>query len=524
MNNPANYSGFSFDDFSEMMKGTETTSNVSLELSVLHDFLRSGHMQLDVTEDDFSSSDNRLLIRAICDTHMASDMDEAYAADVIVYGKEHKFKDDFFDYVKIVNSITEPTTTTDPGNLQQLRMLCEEPLAHRISLLHKLTAKRCRVRAVSKYQKEILEGVNEEQTRTSLNAELKRISGLYEKKTVNREEALERLGKHKFNTASGAAKRIWYMQYNDIPFMSKGGIEVISAQYGQGKSQFLMALLGCLISHQNIAGMHPTIASDDIIKQGIVYLDTEMDNTDLVDDFSRMFKTIGLPENTSLDDVGVTLLTSRTSDPSERYQLFLDSQELHPAVIIIDGLADLLENPDCDAQGAGHLVQDLINIADQGVTIITVIHSQRGAGATGMRGWIGNYAEKKSNDCFQVKFDKKENTFVVDALKNRGHAPLPSIMFRIEGGIYTAYNKTDANYHNSSVENQNKLHKVVTDVLLNKKLSYTKFVEMLRQGMEEAGIPHSSASTAKRRIKELQDEGFVTYDTKGNVYFMSDKK
>ena len=152
-------------------------------------------------------------------------------------------------------------------------------------------------------------------------------------------------------------------------------------------------------------------------------------------------KTAGFGYDEQWSDHGINVLSFKDIDSTEETEVLVEGQKvmmrvqrllleeavkrIHPDLLIIDGIADLLQSINDEAE-ARELMRFLDRLAcEYNCAVIGMLHLNYGSGKIG--GWAGTQANKKFTDCFLLK---KKNGYFEVSHEGRG-AEAPKLRFRI---------------------------------------------------------------------------------------------
>lgn len=121
-----------------------------------------------------------------------------------------------------------------------------------------------------------------------------------------------------------------------------------------------------------------------------------------------------------------------TFNPDPRFWKFLAIEHSKPAMVIIDGIADLIYNYN-DPIESQLIVNNLAALASEyDCAIVTVMHQNKSKENTAMKGHLGTILYQKACDVFSVT--KVESLFVCSHTVSR-HSNAPDFYFVIEEGV-----------------------------------------------------------------------------------------
>ena len=203
-----------------------------------------------------------------------------------------------------------------------------------------------------------------------------------------------------------AARPDFRLRAHGVGLIPSGSITAVSGQAKQGKTQFLTAIAAVMMSGKNFGAMKRETAP-----QAILWADTEQSVYDIQTNLGRLYNLAGIPQGTPTEKVGLHVLTLRACSAEERLQIIQQAiDETDPAIIIIDGVRDLLHDFNDITQSDQVITWVMKNSAARPQSnIFCVIHTNDGTDK--MRGHLGTELMNKCADRFTVT--KKNGHFEV---------------------------------------------------------------------------------------------------------------
>ena len=206
------------------------------------------------------------------------------------------------------------------------------------------------------------------------------------------------------------------LEYNGVPFSKVGGLAAISGQKKNGKSfvltQLMAAILGCNSERTQLYLPGLTVPERTIEYLGhepkVLYVDTEMEKLSSAKVMRRVHWLCGWDMKYPNDRFAVLWLKNMPKDSDkrahiQRYDLIrLAIDVIHPDVIFVDGLRDLLAS--INDEEAGTQILDYLGGAaeDRNMSIWCALHQnparKNDDDEAKMRGWIGTELGNKVSD------------------------------------------------------------------------------------------------------------------------------
>ena len=206
------------------------------------------------------------------------------------------------------------------------------------------------------------------------------------------------------------------LEYNGVPFSKVGGLTAISGQKKNGKSLVLTQLMAAILGNGSertqlyLPGL--TVPERTIEYLGhepkVLYVDTEMEKLSSAKVMRRVHWLCGWDMKCPNDRFAVLWLKNMPKDGDkrahiQRYDLIrLAIDVIHPDVMFIDGLRDLLSSINDEEQGTQIL--DYLGGAaeDRNMSIWCALHQnparKNDDDDAKMRGWIGTELGNKVSD------------------------------------------------------------------------------------------------------------------------------
>lgn len=208
------------------------------------------------------------------------------------------------------------------------------------------------------------------------------------------------------------------LEYNGVPFGKLGGLGAMSGQKKNGKSFVFTCLIsaivgdGCERVQQFLPGLRVPQRTIEYLghKPKALYIDTEMEKLSSAKVMRRVHWLCGVEMNQPFPEDRFTVLWLKNMPKDEnvkayrkRYQLIkLAIDMIHPDVVFIDGIRDLLSSIN-DEEAGTQILDELASMAEERhMTIWNALHQNpsrnNDAEDAKMRGWIGTELGNKVSD------------------------------------------------------------------------------------------------------------------------------
>lgn len=224
-----------------------------------------------------------------------------------------------------------------------------------------------------------------------------------------------------------APKPDYLLEIDGVGVMPVNGITTVTGKAKQGKTQFLAAIVACLISGRDFGRMHRLKAPGRIL-----WVDTEQSEYNICSTIGRVYKLAGIPAQEPSDRHGLTVLQVRPLDAAQRCQAIAAAvAAIDPEILIIDGVRDLIHNINDETESAqvvNWLLQSMK--ARPGMRVAVVLHTNPSGTGDKMRGHVGTELENKYNDKFLCS---KENGVFSVKHESRDREILTPFIFCIDG-------------------------------------------------------------------------------------------
>lgn len=295
-------------------------------------------------------------------------------------------------------------------------------------------------------------------------------------------------------------KPTYWLTYQGRGFCVKGGISAFSGKAKKGKTQFLMLMTSTLVSGEEICGLK----ANEKPKR-IAWIDTEQKTYSIQGNFGRLMRTLGKDENPST--YGIDVYTMRYNTIQERKDViqWLAAQKNKPDIIVIDGLLDLCFNMN-DMAESHLLIQMLMQLTKDDITVLVVLHENEGQDSEKMSGALGSELERKYDDKFSIS--KKNDTFSVKHT-SRNNMSIPKYEFHI---THDGYEEGPAVEEENDETDMDIAYQGACEILAKGPLKYSDLASKL------AARIGKSVKIARNRMKDLRDSGRISYDEVSKTY------
>lgn len=277
-----------------------------------------------------------------------------------------------------------------------------------------------------------------------------------------------------------------------------GDISVISGKAKTGKSYcvsiIISSVLGC-----TAFGFTPM---KDNAK--VLYFDTEQSSCNIARIQRRIHRLMGWDVATS--NQNLIFYELRELALEQRFGFILEKVlQYEPEAIVIDGIADLINNFNDIAESQGIITRLLDMCSRENVALITVLHENKGKDDTGMKGHLGTMLLQKAASVFHLT--TKGDKYIVENTDCRNKS-IRTFSFTIDDFGMPVSAETEAEaQHIASV---NKLREEMQQVFAdNTTRTYNKLIQDYRQ------LTGLSERTAKYKISNASECGIIKGEGSG---------
>lgn len=277
---------------------------------------------------------------------------------------------------------------------------------------------------------------------------------------------------------------------------AKGSLVQICGQSKSGKTIFLIGIAKAVL-----AGGGPVLDMDELVvnvpaNNSVAWFDTEME----IDLFDKNMRFIcgGTKSPDSLHAYHL-----RSCGILEMKEMVLKTiREIRPAVVFIDGLAELIAGGVNDSAESTEVIRDLMKLTDElGICFFLVVHDNEGnapAQQKKSRGHAGSELTRKCTSSIVCEKKEAESAIVATVRQNRrGSIPSP-ICIRFDSrnrpygdGVWEETGKP------STAKKKESTRETLIDMYGGKELAYTELVTKIME------IEGHGKRTAQSRVKDM---------------------
>ena len=191
------------------------------------------------------------------------------------------------------------------------------------------------------------------------------------------------------------------LNYDGVSFCPFGTLSVISGRAKQGKTQFANIMCSIILGGTSFGQMRRCYDPIGSYEGGnVLWIDTEQSTYNVQRNVKRLQHMGGFPDGDTAR-WGLNVYSTLPYSPEQRLQLINAAIELHrPQVLVIDGIRDLIHNPNDEQESYGIVEWLQALVADGRMSVFVIIHENQSDGK--MRGHLGTELLNKVSDRFRV--------------------------------------------------------------------------------------------------------------------------
>lgn len=282
-----------------------------------------------------------------------------------------------------------------------------------------------------------------------------------------------------------------------ITLLSRRNISTIAAAAKVGKTFLVSALAASGLSNEGFLGLH----SPKEIK--VLFVDTEMDNSDTQQVAIRVHKIVGYPTNRNVDSF--TVLNLRAQSNIERLAIVeVAIKEIHPDLVLLDGVVDVCQGSFNEVEPSLQITTRLAQLSTEyDCHICTCLHVNKGTQE--LRGHLGAFLRQKGELTLLLSKKNEETPYIeVKPIDSRRRA-IDEFCFRINNeGLPELYQPVP------KPSKSPKLDKLFAEIIpLPNSMSYA---DLKRKVMEVANVKESMA---EKRISQAIKSRIIEKSTVG---------
>ena len=292
----------------------------------------------------------------------------------------------------------------------------------------------------------------------------------------------------------------------DVPCFYRGELVADCGKAKSGKTFFLSIIMACCLKQQVLAleriGEKPL---------KVLWVDTEQSQQSTQDIIvNRIMPLTGV--STISDDQFYAFNVRGIGFEKRRKLTELAIRSLHPDLVIIDGIKDLVTDIN-DAYQATEIMEQLMALAQEGdCCIVNVLHQNKSEADRNMRGSIGTELTNKAFEVYECEYWERYRMFKVTQTLSRRQRMSSKLYYELtEEGLPKACHapqeqpRDDNGRWISAEQQKERLVKLFTEAMEGRK--QRKFAEVMGVAMSKLGVADKESYYAL--LKEAEQLGIV---------------
>ncbi len=309
------------------------------------------------------------------------------------------------------------------------------------------------------------------------------------------------------------------------PFTVKGDISIVGGLPKAGKTSCSVFMLSTALMKVKPEGLD-SLGIDTTFCEGemVVYIDTEQPKSYTNKLRKQVLKIIEVeshPEN-------FKVINLRKYDSQTKMKKVLDLMDRYPKahLWIIDGVADLIKDPNDTKESFGVIEKFMMKSEELFTAIVLYIHENPGTSGK-LRGNLGSEAERKCGGAIAIKKIKDKGIHSIEAKLIRGGPDFETIYFRYDKalGRMVSLDATETiEVKTTTDKNIIKLNdrvKLAKQCLITGHLKFGDLVQKILELAPEIEGKSLSKRTAETRVTEMKKREIININ--GDYYGLADK-
>lgn len=290
------------------------------------------------------------------------------------------------------------------------------------------------------------------------------------------------------------------IERDGMQIFSKGDFSILSGLPKSGKTFLCLAIAAAFFKDGGYLGF------DFVGEKGtMLWIDTEQGKNRAAQNGRRLNKILGLPEKENVDNF--ILLDFRELNCDDRKTQFQNAIVIYkPKFVILDGLADLIDDPNDQAK-SNDVVSLLMQLSSQYNTHILAVVHYNSNNLNKARGHLGSEAERKCETAILCKAEEGITNCSYTYSRNK---QAQNFSFQIIDEIPTL-----CEYSPKSTNKAKELENLFSDLLTNE--PKTKYSDLVFSIQRKIGV---TDRTAKSRIGEAIKMKIIAKDGNGLHYLL----
>ena len=219
-----------------------------------------------------------------------------------------------------------------------------------------------------------------------------------------------------------------FRAYN-VPCFYRGELVAVCGKAKSGKTLFLSMIMACCLTNKVLA--LERIAADNEGPLRVLWLDTEQSQQSTQEIMLK--RIIPMAGNINgFDECFYSYNLRGLGYETRRELMEVAINTLHPDLVIIDGIKDLVTDIN-DAIQATQIMEQLMMLAQKNnCCIVNVLHQNKSEADHNMRGSIGTELTNKAFEVYRCEFIEDSETFKVTQCLSRRMRMKSKIFYQLE--------------------------------------------------------------------------------------------
>ena len=202
----------------------------------------------------------------------------------------------------------------------------------------------------------------------------------------------------------------------DVPCFYRGELVAVCGKAKSGKTLFLSMIMACCLTDKVLA--LERIAADNEGPLRVLWLDTEQSQQSTQEIMLKRIIPLAGDIN-GFDDCFYSYNLRGLGYETRRELMEVAINSLHPDLVIIDGIKDLVTDIN-DAIQATQIMEQLMMLAQKNnCCIVNVLHQNKSEADQNMRGSIGTELTNKAFEVYTCEYIEESDTFKVSQRLSR---------------------------------------------------------------------------------------------------------
>ena len=215
----------------------------------------------------------------------------------------------------------------------------------------------------------------------------------------------------------------------DVPCFYRGELVAVCGKAKSGKTLFLSMIMACCLTNKVLA--LERIAADNEGPLRVLWLDTEQSQQSTQEIMLKRIIPMAGDIN-GFDECFYSYNLRGLGYETRRELMEVAINTLHPDLVIIDGIKDLVTDIN-DAVQATQIMEQLMMLAQKNnCCIVNVLHQNKSEADHNMRGSIGTELTNKAFEVYRCEFIEDSETFKVTQCLSRRMRMKSKIFYQLE--------------------------------------------------------------------------------------------